>query len=328
MAAAAMAASMFAVDVTGQLFQTTDLFNLGSKTVLGTPTTPTDINNSHIKFAVAKGDAGASFNFKDTDSTWENITLWCTPVEGLKVTLGAIDTGTINRGTFAWWHKAIRLPDAPNNRGIEFNFNAGPVAMDIVTSFGKPLFNFGEKGLAMIGNYFVGGTINLGAAGNLQIFSARGMSMGAYGVGGWEAANLVFGASYDHMPWQTTGGFVDVYANFSDKFAFDRVESQIGGQYCASGMAARLVAMVAYGNKYGTPDTLSYGFVAKGEYTIDSVNAYVQVMGNDMQAGTYGIEIGCDTNLGAAGLNAAVKIDIKKDADVAVSVPLTFKVGM
>ena len=199
----------------------------------------------------------------------------------------------------------------------------------------EAFLDFNKSGYDMLSPFWLAGKYSLGSAGTIQAFVTKGAEINAYGVGGWKNSMndcaLAFGAAYDHMPWQQTGFYGDVLVNFAkdgNGLKFDEVGGQIGGQYCANGLAVRLVGLYAYGNKYGTTK-FDAGFVAKASYAIDAFTPFLQLFGNGIMDKSLTAEIGVDFNVGSCAINAAVNIPMSFDkmGETKVTVPVSFGVA-
>ena len=337
MAVAAMATSMFAADVTAQVKLGTKLFD--DKKVLTTPeSTGWDDNNTFMKMSVAGDNVGAEIHLSKEDVSLYGLSLWFKPVDAVKVTVGNNTAGTITKGTFAWWAQSAKIE---NQMGIKVEVNVGSLGLEFLVADNKStdekeaFLNFNKSGYDMLSPFWVAGKYNLGSAGTIQAFVTKGAEINAYGVGGWKNTMndcaLAFGVAYDHMPWQQTGFYGDVLVNFAkdgNGLKFDEVGGQIGGQYCANGLAVRLVGLYAYGNKYGTTK-FDAGFVAKASYAIDAYTPYLQLLGNGIMDKSLTAEIGVDFNVGSCAINAAVNIPMSFDkmGETKVTVPVSFGVA-
>ena len=358
MAVAAMATSMFAVDVTAQVKLGTKLFD--DKKVLTTPeSTGWDDNHTYMKMSVAGDNVGAEIhvsqkdlveNVKVKDDDGKDIdkvtgaaflyglSLWFKPVDAVKVTVGNNTAGTITKGTFAWWGQSAKIE---GQMGIKVEVNVGSLGLEFLVADNKStmekeaFLNFNNSGYDMLSPFWLAGKYSLGSAGTIQAFVTKGAEINAYGVGGWKNSMndcaLAFGAAYDHMPWQQTGFYGDVLVNFAkdgNGLKFDEVGGQIGGQYCANGLAVRLVGLYAYGNKYGTTK-FDAGFVAKASYAIDAFTPFLQLFGNGIMDKSLTAEIGVDFNVGSCAINAYVSIPMNFDKMDAtkVTVPVSFTVA-
>ena len=337
MAVAAMATSMFAADVTAQVKLSTKLFD--DKKVLTTPESAGwDDNNTYMKMSVASDNVGAEIHLSKEDVSLYGLSLWFKPVDTVKVTVGNNTAGTITKGTFAWWAQSAKIE---NQMGIKAEVNVGSLGLEFLVADNKStdekeaFLNFNKSGYDMLSPFWLAGKYSLGSAGTIQAFVTKGAEINAYGVGGWKNSMndcaLAFGVAYDHMPWQQTGFYGDVLVNFAkdgNGLKFDEVAGQIGGQYCANGLAVRLVGLYAYGNKYGTTK-FDAVFVAKASYAIDAYTPYLQLLGNGIMDKSLTAEIGVDFNVGSCAINAAVNIPMSFDkmGETKVTVPVSFTVA-
>lgn len=325
-AAVAMAASMFAADVSAKLKLGTSLWE--SNKVLTTPTsTGWDVNNTFFKLAASGDNSGVEFCLFDEDAKFHGLSMWFKPTDSLKITVGNMTVGTITKGTFAYWAQSVKQE---NEMGVKLDASFGDFSLE-VASLHKGLLDTKAKGLDMIGNFWIGGTYAMGNAGTIQGFITKGALLNAYGVGGWknDSTNTedyyTMGLAYDHQPWEQTGFFADAYVNFTgSKFEFDQFGTQIGGQFVNDGLALRMVNIVTYGNRYGTPKTLDYGCAAQASYAIDAWTPYVKVIYSGIKAKKVEIETGVDTTVGGVAINANVDVVAENGKDVAVKVPVSF----
>ena len=362
MAVAAMATSMFAVDVTAQVKLSTKLFD--DKKVLTTPESAGwDVNNTYMKMSVASDQVGAEIHVSqkdlveneevdhdDDDKTKKvkkvtgaaflyGLSVWFKPVDAVKVTVGNNTAGTITKGTFAWWAQSAKIE---NQMGIKVEVNVGSLGLEFLVADNKStmkkeaFLDFNKSGYDMLSPFWLAGKYSLGSAGTIQAFVTKGAEINAYGVGGWKNTMndcaLAFGVAYDHMPWQQTGFYGDVLVNFAkdgNGLKFDEVAGQIGGQYCANGLAVRLVGLYAYGNKYGTTK-FDAGFVAKASYAIDAFTPFLQLFGNGIMDKSLTAEIGVDFNVGSCAINAYVSIPMifDKMGETKVTVPVSFTAAL
>ena len=327
-AAAVLASSIFAADVAARVKLGDDLFNSDKKVLTAPASTGWDVNNTFFKLSVNTDNAGASMNVTNEDANIKNLAVWFKPIDSLKITVGNNSIESFVNGTFAWWAKSARVED---KAGFRFEFNADALTLNFL-SFGDALLNLNNKGYDIVGNFWVDGRYNLGDAGSIQVFVTKGADINAYGVGGWEQAGLAFGAAYNHMGWQQTGFYADAFINLANAKEFEGVGSQIGGQYCADGLALRLTNMIAFGTHYGAKDGDSYffdyGFVAKASYAIDAYTPYIQVMGHEIMNKKCGLEIGLDTSFGACAfnINFQTTLDFNEGSKFSFKVPMSFDV--
>ncbi len=324
-AAVAMAASMFAADVTARVHLDTKVFNTGNKTVLSTPASMGwDEDNTFIKLAASDEKAGAelwlqskSDNFAVLDAPTASFTqysIWFKPVAAVKVTVGDIFVNDGVRGTFAWWDYSVWMK---HKDAILVNANCGPVALEVAVA---DILNWGNKGYDMIGNFWLGANFGLGKAGNLKAVVAKGAGLRCYGQGGWNGnVPFVAGLAYDNMPWQTTGYNASAFVSLTNDFKFDRVFGQINGQLILDAVNLRLV------NTYGYASKFNYGFLARAELkTIDNLTPYVEVRGWNIMAKDLEARIGAQTAVGGCSIDAYVDVNMTFGGSTTVSLPVEF----
>ena len=339
-AAVAMAASMFAADVSGRVHLDTKVFATDSKTVISRPASMGwDEDNTFLKFAASTENSGAelwlqsdsdNFNvYKDGTVTKNGAThkseplaaftqysIWFKPVDALKVTIGDIFIQDGVRGTFGWWDYSVCYK---HKNAILVNANVGPVALEVACA---DLINWDKKGYGMLGDFWLGATFGLGDAGSLKVVATKGANLRAYGMGGWsDAGNLTAGIAYDNMPWQTTGYNASAFVKFDNNWKFNRVFGQVNGQLILDAVNLRLV------NVYGYADKFKYGFLARAELkTIDNVTPYVQLQGNEIMDKKLSANLGCETSVGGCAINAYINVNMEfvKGGSTTVAMPVEF----
>ena len=326
-AAVAMAASMFAADVSGRVKMDTKVFATDTKTVISRPASMGwDEDNTFLKFAASTENSGAelwlqskSDNFAveaAPTASFTQYSIWFKPVDALKITIGDIFVQDGVRGTFGWWDYSVWYK---HKNAVLVNANVGPVALEIACA---DLLNWGAKGYAMLGDFWLGATFGLGDAGSLKVVATKGGNLRAYGMGGWsDAGNLTAGIAYDNMPWQTTGYNASAFVKFDNNWKFNRVFGQVNGQLILDAVNLRLV------NVYGYADKFSYGFLARAELkTIDNVTPYVQLQGNEIMSKKLTANLGCETAVGGCSINAYINVNMEfvKGGSTTVAMPVEF----
>ena len=314
-AAVAMAASMFAADVSGRVKMDTKVFATDTKTVISKPASMGwDEDNTFLKFAASTENSGAELWLQDEDAKFAQYSIWFKPVDAVKITIGDIFVQDGVRGTFGWWAYTVMYK---HKNAVLVNANVGPVALEIACA---DLLNWGNKGYGMLGDFWLGATFGLGDAGSLKVIAAKGAGLRCYGQGGWnEHASFTTGLSYDNMPWQTTGYCASAYVNFNDGFKFDRVFGQINGQLILDAVNLRLVNTYSYANKF------SYGFLARAELkTIDNVTPYAEVRGHGIMSKQMDVRAGAETAVGGCSINAYLDVDMTFGGSTKVSMPVEF----
>ena len=314
-AAVAMAASMFAADVSGRVHLDTKVFATDSTTVISRPASMGwDEDNTFLKFAASTENSGAELWLQDETADFAQYSIWFKPVDALKVTIGDIFIQDGVRGTFAWWDYSVWYK---HKNAVLVNANVGPVALEIACA---DLLNWGKKGYAMLGDFWLGATFGLGDAGSLKVVATKGADLRCYGMGGWsDAGNLTAGIAYDNMPWQTTGYNASAFVKFDNNWKFNRVFGQVNGQLILDAVNLRLV------NVYGYADKFSYGFLARAELkTIDNVTPYVELRGQEIMGKKLTANLGCETAVGGCSINAYINVNMNFAGSTTVAMPVEF----
>ena len=316
-AAVAMAASMFAADVSGRVKMDTKVFATDTKTVISRPASMGwDEDNTFLKFAASTENSGAELWLQNAEAKFTQYSIWFKPVDALKVTIGDIFVQDGVRGTFAWWDYSVWYK---HQNAVLVNANVGPVALEIACA---DLLNWGKKGYAMLGDFWLGATFGLGDAGSLKVVATKGADLRCYGMGGWgNAGNLTVGIAYDNQPWQTTGYNASAFVKFNGDWKFERVFGQVNGQLILDAVNLRLV------NVYGYADKFKYGFLARAELkTIDNVTPYAEFRGQDIMDKKLTANLGCETAVGGCAINAYINVNMEfvKGGSTTVAMPVEF----
>ena len=314
-AAVAMAASMFAADVSGRVKMDTKVFETKSKTVISRPASMGwDEDNTFLKFAASTENSGAELWLQGEKADFAQYSIWFKPVDALKVTIGDIFIQDGVRGTFGWWDYSVWYK---HKNAVLVNANVGPVALEVACA---DLLNWGAKGYAMLGDFWLGATFGLGDAGSLKVVATKGADLRCYGMGGWsDAGNLTAGIAYDNMPWQTTGYNASAFVKFDNNWKFNRVFGQVNGQLILDAVNLRLV------NVYGYADKFKYGFLARAELkTIDGVTPFVELQGNEIMDKKLTANLGCETAVGGCAINAYINVNMNFAGSTTVAMPVEF----
>ena len=316
-AAVAMAASMFAADVSGRVKMDTKVFATDTKTVISRPASMGwDEDNTFLKFAASTENSGAELWLQGATADFAQYSIWFKPVDALKITIGDIFVQDGVRGTFAWWDYSVWYK---HKNAVLVNANVGPVALEIACA---DLLNWGAKGYAMLGDFWLGATFGLGDAGSLKVVATKGADLRCYGMGGWgNAGNLTVGIAYDNQPWQTTGYNASAFVKFNGDWKFERVFGQVNGQLILDAVNLRLV------NVYGYADKFKYGFLARAELkTIDNVTPYAEFRGQDIMDKKLTANLGCETSVGGCAINAYINVNMEfvKGGSTTVAMPVEF----
>ena len=336
-AAVAMAASMFAADVSGRVKMDTKVFNTAAKEydkdaikdasahkVFSRPASMGwDEDNTFLKFAASTENSGAELWLQNAEAKFTQYSIWFKPVDALKVTIGDIFVQDGVRGTFAWWDYSVWYK---HQNAILVNANVGPVALEVACA---DLIDWDKKGYGMVGDFWVGATFGLGDAGSLKAVVSKGATTRCYGFGdpSWKKGGrqLVAGLAYDFMPWQTTGVCADVFAAFDagvDKaLAFDNVFGQVNGQLILDAVNLRLVNVYSF----NSAKKFKYGFLARAELkTIDNVTPFAELRGQDIMSKKLDARLGCETAVGGCSITTYIDVDMTFGGTTKVLLPVEF----
>ena len=318
-AAVAMAASMFAADVSGRVHLDTKVFATDTKTVISRPASMGwDEDNTFLKFAASTENSGAELWLQGKTADFAQYSIWFKPVDALKITIGDIFIQDGVRGTFGWWDYSVIYK---HQNAVLVNANVGPVALEVACA---NLLNWGAKGYAMLGDFWLGATFGLGDAGSLKVVATKGADLRCYGMGGWgNAGNLTAGIAYDNMPWQTTGYNASAFVKFNGDWKFERVFGQVNGQLILDAVNLRLV------NVYGYADKFSYGFLARAELkTIDNVTPFVELRGQSIMNKALDARLGCETAVGGCSITTYIDVDMTFGGTTNVLLPVEFQFNL
>ena len=331
-AAVAMAASMFAADVSGRVKMDTKVFNTAAKEydkgaikdasahkVFSRPASMGwDEDNTFLKFAASTENSGAELWLQGEDAKFAQYSIWFKPVDALKVTIGDIFVQDGVRGTFGWWDYSVWYK---HKNAVLVNANVGPVALEIACA---DLIKWDNKGYGMLGDFWLGATFGLGDAGSLKVVATKGATLRNYGLNGWSAptndsGNLTAGIAYDNMPWQTTGYNASAFVKFDTAWKFQRVFGQVNGQLILDAVNLRLVNVYCYADKF------KYGFLARAELkTIDGVTPFVELQGNEIMDKKLTANLGCETAVGGCAINAYINVNMNFAGSTTVAMPVEF----
>ena len=327
-AAVAMAASMFAADVSGRVKMDTKVFdtkpatvnnspNLSSHTVLSRPASKGwDEDNTFLKFAASTENSGAELWLQGATADFAQYSIWFKPVDAVKITIGDIFVNDGVRGTFAWWDYSVRYY---HKNAILVNANVGPVALEVACA---DLIEWDKKGYGMVGDFWLGATFGLGDAGSLKVVATKGGNLRCYGLNGWDAVNagnLTAGIAYDNMPWQTTGYNASAFVKFNGDWNFERVFGQVNGQLILDAVNLRLVNIYAYDTKF------TYGFVARAELkTIDNFTPFVELYGQEIMKKNLTASLGFDTAVGGCAITTHIDVGMTFGGSTTVCLPVEF----
>ena len=366
-AALAVATSAFAVDLNSMIQIDGDAMNYseagGFKALDVKDYDPQGTSDYVWKMSATTDKAGAEIWYYSTgsgnlakDSTLQNYSLWFKPIDSLKVTIGSVDYGSALKPQFGWWAYNAEL--ASYGIGVDYTYDALSLSLALAPGAGNYWFDSSAEGYKKIGNFWFDARYqtNYGLA---QIYVAKGAAVHPHGFTGWNASDLAVGAAWGNNPYMQNGYFVDVAATFSDGkkivpadvwaadadtedgLAFEKVVSQIYGQYFIDSFGVQFINVLKYtpksvqkGSNTGwawaeCDAEFKYGFELKARYAMEGWTPYIQINGYSIMDKSMEIDLGCDTSVGACSINAYVAIPVAfEDYSFSFSVPVEFTVNL
>lgn len=316
-AAAAMAASVFAVDLASMIQIDGDLMNYDGENfqaLMAKEYDPSGDSDYLWKLSVSGDKAGAEIWSWSIDGSVSSKKVWFKPIDQLKVTIGNVYASSIANPQFGWWAKhelsAYGFMFDVSLSGVSFTAMLAPGAGNywLKPSADKVL---GGK----IGNFWLDSKFSFDGIGNFQVFAASGATIGPHGFSNWGSSPLALGVAWSNMGYMQTGFYADAVASFAydaDNLKFQGIDSQLGGQYVANGIKLQLTNLVQYRkmNKHAKNGDFVYGFEFKGAYAFDGVEPYIQIDGYEVMDKTMAVDLGASFTVGAASMYAAFHFPI------------------
>ncbi len=337
MAAAAMAASMFAVDFSAGVRLEGSLFNLnadGSVSAL-TEKHVNEMYHAPISFAVSGDKAGGQLKLSDKggdDVVSDAWSIWFKPMDALKVTVGRWSTN-LNQEHIGWCNTDSGI----ETDGYALSFGSGAFSADVffASGNGNAWFSKAKDADAKMAEIYAKaqfgadfGTVN-GFVNAINSF--KDLRFGA----GLNLAGLPVGLWFN---------VIGTYA--AEEFQRIRVEADVSGAvdsigyevFVAGGynMGTNAGAMNAFtgvegwhvAGSYGIKEASAFaGMYAKVTFPMGPFGGYVEIKDSDFLAENFAMNVkpGFTTNVGACAINCAISADIAEK--VAISVPVEFKVS-
>ena len=297
LAVAAMAASMFAVDVAANAKLTSDLFSYntgdGAMTVLGGLSNGADPD---LNFAVSGDKAGAGFKikhgqelFKISDDEKVNgadiiaMNIWFKPTDSLKLSFKE-NADNLFADKYNWWNK-YNMASIPGGYGIEYSANGLTVKLNASESVLSKANKDADLAVGKIGAMVVYGA----DFGKIAVIASN------FGGNDWEGLDaMTFGVGYTN----TIAGIdlvADADVSIKDGLARAQGLVYVGGN--AGDLGYALVSRLRY-----TEDATSLALCAKASYKIDAITATAKFESDDVLADSFAAVVGVDFsgNVGAA----------------------------
>lgn len=348
-AAAAMATSVFAVDLNSMIQIDGDLMNYDGenfKALMAKEYDPAGDSDYLWKLSASGDKVGAEIWSWEINGSVTSKKVWFKPIDQLKVTIGNVYASSIANPQFGWWAKHELA-----SYGYMFDVSLSSVSFTAMLAPGagnywlnpdsdnKFLFysNAGwYERSGKIGKFWLDSKFNIGDAGQFQVFVASGATIGPHGFSNYQASPLAFGIAWNKMPYMQTGFYADVVASLGYKtnnwggsdtdseLGFQGIDSQFGGQYVANGIKLQLTNIVQYRkmNQYASDGDFIYGFEFKGAYAFDGVEPYIQIIGYNVMKKALTVDLGASFNVGGASMYAALELPISfEDYNFTFSVP-------
>lgn len=319
-AAAVMAASVFAVDLNSMIQIGGDLMSYDGENFKALEANNYDPSNDsdYLWKLSASGDkAGAEIWSWSIDGNVTSKKVWFKPIDQLKVTIGDLYTSSIANPQFGWWAKqelaAYGFMFDVALDGVSFTAMLAPGAGNYWLNPSADKV-FGGK----IGSFWLDSKFGFDGIGNFQVFVASGATIGPHGFSNWGTSPLALGVAWSNMGYMQTGFYADVVASFAydgDDLGFQGIDSQLGGQYVANGIKLQLTNLVQYRkmNQHAADGDFIYGFEFKGAYAFDGVEPYIQIDGYEVMNKSLTVDVGASFNVGGASMWAALRLPISFD---------------
>jgi hypothetical protein len=329
LAAAAIAASVFAADVSAGVRIEGSLFDYDKDGNIKALTFKHKNEDYHkpVSFAISDDKAGATFHFTDKDATTMTSTkwsIWFKPLDVLKITVGDWDTNinveTIDYNTYSGIGSAGYTLSLTPVDGLSFDLTFAP----------------GWQGKSWLSKDN-GADAAVAELGLKIAYSADFGTIGAI----FDAKNtfeeIKFGAGYKNtfdsltmfvtfLGWYVKPEFAKIRAEAYAEYAADAIKFQafVAGGYNMIGFDPLNTWDFAYCN---AAKKAFVGAKMKFSYSMDAGTFYVYVKDENFLADAFAMTIkpGFAYNVGCMSGDIAVQFDIANK--VAVSVPVSFAVS-
>ena len=335
LAALAMAASVFAVDIAADMYLEGDIatWTQSTKTFsalqLKTWNADNDGNHRAITLSASTDTVGATFGLATVDIQLAGYSLWFKPVDSLKVTFGNVGTKNIAFPNFADWNAyAAFWP-----YGAQVDFTKDAFAMTCILGPGADTSWFsiakGTKFWDAINPFWFDARYTT-SAGTIQLYAGKGLTIANVATSYSWKPNFAVGLAWAHMPWQQNGYYADVCLVMDDSWKVQTIGGNIGGQLYFGALKLEAFSYLTYateawGPDWGTGPTKAKGFRATPEFKVSyALDAgTVSLRGNlrDVQDKTFTIIPAWDATFGAMTYEIAVNVDFDAGKFKSISVP-------
>ena len=320
LAAAAIAASVFAADVSAGVRLEGSLFNWnGSKASALNLKHNNQYYHVPISFSLSGEKAGGTLKLTDLDrgndgstdaevkaSAWQ---IWIKPIDVLKLTFGCYKN-TLNQETIGYYRSESSIGD---DGGALGSWVVGLTPVDglsvdllLAEQFGKAWF--ADNAIGELGFMFK--------------YSADFGTVGALFDAKANFTDLKFGAGY-----AGSAGPVNFFVNVLGyyKSTFNKVRVELFGAFAQDALSLKLFVPTEI--KLGNTTTTSVGATFRFDYAMDPCTLYVEINDNDFLANSFSMTIkpGILANVGACAIDLGVEITAA--STIKVDVPLQLKLA-
>lgn len=312
LAAAAMAGSLFAVDMSAALKFNGSIFNSADKTVMSLeqPKAQKGHGQTGIDLTVSADKAGATLILGNGYSgknavNYEGFKMWVQPADFLKINLGELDY-CLNK-------ESIDYAGCINGAGSQgFAFDVTPV--DGLTI--NAVLNPGYAAWMTDGN-----------VGNTAVYAKYATGAGTFGAAwvkadvqyGPEGSKVTYADNLVSLGYSNNFNGVDVFADASilllDEVTGIKADLFVKGNADAFGYAVYVDF-----DQNNTADTTAVGAKGKFTYNMGSCTPYVYVKCENFMADAFKMTLkpGVNFNIGAAGVEIAADVTIADTTTVNV----------
>ena len=355
MAAAAIATSVFAADVSASTKLKGTLFsydNAKTFSLLSQVNDSHDYANPNMTFSVSDDKAGATIKLttdgKDEAVKQTTQTIWFKPVDAVKITVGNFDQA-LNKEQIKWTESAANL----GGNGFLCSVNVEGFGLDIglEKADGDPEFWFTKKDgvddpailpffikasyAADFGS--IAGFVDFNHSGRNKIYAGHDYLFGGYGEAKFTpkdgaVSDIFFGAGYNNT-FDGINVFVNVLGYMCDKFEWVRPEAYVAGSADALSYKLFVAPTIFLDSDYkdANDKSLDLQVLAYAQYALDATTVYARFDDVNVLADKFESEIrfGAQGSVGGMGYNAWLQINTGKGADkdkvdIAVPFELTY----
>jgi len=315
-AAAVLATSVFAADVSAGVRLETNLFNFNAGSGDFSAITVKRVNQDYhkpVSFSISDDKAGAKlhFTYKDEHDTMDILgtawNIWFKPADILTVNVGDWDN-TLNQEQIGWWRTASKISA---DRGA-LTFTLKPIdGLSIDATFTGGYNNAWLKK--------EGDTTTIDEFGLMMHYGADFGTISAALDAKENFKNLWFGAGYSNT-FNNVFMFVNALGYYKDTFNKVRVEAYAGINQDA--LAFKLFVPVNI--NLGDSVKAEVGAVARLDYALDACTVFVEIEDGNFLADSFSMSIkpGVKGKIGLCELETRFEVSIADSVSFSVPVEM------